>query len=129
MGMEKKTLLSEDWLSLCLGLFVFVLSLGLFFGLDLPGCGVKTNVWMNISESISSISKTFEGMPGLVSIPLTSLFMMFMVGAGLKLISVKFQDLLIPFTVNFFISYLCWLPENYGFIAAASDKLEQCNQH
>ena len=126
--MEKKTTISEDWLSLCLGLFVFVLSLGLFFGLDLLGWGVKTNVWMNISESISSISKNYEGMAGLVPLLLTCLFLLFIVCAGLKLISVKLQDLLIPFTIIFFISYLCWLAGHYGFVAANSDKLEQCNQ-
>ena len=37
--------ISEDWLSLIIGLVVFVLALGLTVGLDILGWVVTTGVW------------------------------------------------------------------------------------
>ena len=45
----EKTGISEDWLSLWLGLFIFLLGLGPFVGLDLLGWEIKTNVWTGTS--------------------------------------------------------------------------------
>lgn len=60
---EKKGL-SEDWLSLILGLFIFLLSLGVFAGADILGWGAKTGAWTNVGTAISPISKTFSGIKG-----------------------------------------------------------------
>ena len=38
----KKKPLTEDWLSLWIGLFIFVLSLGVFVGADILGFGITT---------------------------------------------------------------------------------------
>ncbi len=62
MGIDKKSFLSEDWLSLWIGLFIFVLSLGLFIGIDTLGWGIKTNVWTNISNSTGTISKNYTNL-------------------------------------------------------------------
>jgi uncharacterized membrane protein YadS len=125
MGLEKRSFISEDWLSLWIGLFVFVLSLGLFVGLDLLGWGIKTNVWTDISQSISTVSKNYEGLPGIVSLLLTYLFMLLIVGFGLNVMGKKFKEIIIPFTIVFFISYICWLIGHFAYIAATSDKLSQ----
>ena len=127
MGSDKRSFISEDWLSLWIGLFVFVLSLGLFLGLDVLGWGLKTNVWTDISQSISTVSASYESLPGIISLLLTYLFMLLIVGIGLRVMEVKFKDFLIPFTIIFFISYLCWLVGHFGYIAATSDKLVQFN--
>jgi uncharacterized membrane protein YadS len=124
MGIDKKSFLSEDWLSLWIGLFIFVLSLGLFIGIDTLGWGIKTNVWTNISNSTGTISKNYESIPGIVSLFLTYGFMLVVVGLGVKTIGVKFKKFIFPFTVIFFISYLCWLLGHYAYIAATADKLE-----
>ena len=81
--MEGKKGISEDWLSLWMGLFIFVLGLGLFLGLDILGWGVKTKVWTDITKAISPFSGALKGMPGLTSLFLTYLFMLVitMVGA------------------------------------------------
>ena len=72
MSTGKRSLISEDWLSLWLGLFVFVLSLGIFVNIDTLGWGIKTNVWTDIFKSTSTVSKTYESIPGIISIILTS---------------------------------------------------------
>ena len=127
MGSEKRSFISEDWLSLWIGLFVFILSLGLFLGLDVLGWGLKTNVWTNISNSISTISADYSDLPGVVSLLFTYIFLLLIVGIGLRALGVKFKDFIIPFTIIFFISFLCWLLGHFGYIAATSDKLGQFN--
>ena len=124
MTAEKKSFLSEDWLSLWLGLFVFILSLGIFAGIDLLGWGIKTNVWTDISNSTSAITKNYSSLPGIVALLLTYVFMLIIVGAGLKALGVGFKKFIIPFTIVFFISYFCWLLGHYAYIAATSDKLD-----
>ena len=74
--MEGKKGISEDWLSLWLGLFIFLLGLGVFVGIDLLGWGIKTNVWLDITKALSPVSGTYKGMPGFVSLLLTYVFML-----------------------------------------------------
>jgi len=61
---EKKHGISEDWLSVWLGLFIFVLSLGIFAGGDTFGWAMNTKVWTDISKSISPISKNYQTVKG-----------------------------------------------------------------
>jgi len=42
--------LSEDWLSVWIGLGVFALALGLLAGADLLGWAVRTSVWTDVSK-------------------------------------------------------------------------------
>jgi uncharacterized membrane protein YadS len=58
--------ISEDWLSFFLGLVVFALSTGLFFGHDLLGWGVSNKVWTVASKSLGPISKTYQTVRGSV---------------------------------------------------------------
>ena len=125
MNLVKRSVVSEDWLSLWIGLFVFILSLGLFIGFDLLGWGTKTSVWINISDSISTVSGNFAGLPGVLSLLLTYLFMLIIVGVGLKAMGVNFSELILPFTIVFFISYICWLIGHYAYIAATSNTLSK----
>ncbi len=116
--MEGKKGISEDWLSLWLGLFVFVLGLGFFLGIDLLGWGVKTSVWVDITKAITPMSDSLKGMPGITALFLTYLFMLAlaMVGAiGMKADTGRF---ILAFSLVFWISYACFLIGNYAYIAA-----------
>ncbi|MBF0473734.1 MAG: putative sulfate exporter family transporter [Nitrospirae bacterium] len=63
--MEEKTKgISEDWLALLLGLFIFIVSLGVFGGVDLLGWGVSTKTWTDVGKSISPISKNYQTIKG-----------------------------------------------------------------
>jgi uncharacterized membrane protein YadS len=61
---EPKKGISEDWLSLWLGLFIFVLSLLAFTGNDILGWATSTKEWTDISKSISPVSKKFQTIKG-----------------------------------------------------------------
>jgi uncharacterized membrane protein YadS len=125
MNAVKRSFLSEDWLSLWLGLFVFVLSLGIFINIDILGWGIKTSVWTDIFKSTSTVSKTYTGIPGVVSILLTYISLLLIIGIGLKTLNVDFKKFILPFTIIFFISYFCWLLGHYAHIAATSNSLEK----
>ena len=61
---EKEKGLSEDWLALWLGLFIFVISLFTFSGTDLLGWGISTSVWTDPGKAMSPVSKSFKGLSG-----------------------------------------------------------------
>jgi len=116
--MEGKKGISEDWLSLWIGLFIFVLGLGLFVGLDLLGWGVKTSVWTDITKALSPVSGTLKGMPGLTSLLLTYVFMLVIMEIGAIAMGVNVGRFMLGFTLVFWIGYGCWLLGHFGYIAA-----------
>ena len=91
MNLVKRSVVSEDLLSLWIGLFVFILSLGVSIGFDAPGWGTKTSVWINISDSISTVSGNFTGLRGSLSSLLTFLFLSIVISAGLEIIINNFN--------------------------------------
>jgi len=62
-AVEKKGI-SEDWLSLWLGLFIFVLSLFAFAKTDILGWGISTKVWTDASKAMSPVGKDYQGVKG-----------------------------------------------------------------
>ena len=80
--MEQKARLSEDWLAVVLGLFLFALSLGLLAGADLLGWAVTTSVWTHAATALGTASKAYSGLPGMGSLILTWLFLLALLCAG-----------------------------------------------
>ena len=103
--MEVKKGISEDWLSLWMGLFIFVLGLGMFIGLDLLGWGIKLNIWTDITKALSSVSGALKGMPGFTSLFLTYLFMLFITMIGAVAMGVNAGRFILGFTLIFWISF------------------------
>lgn len=62
----KKGGISEDWLSLWLGLLIFALSCGVFLGSDLLGWGTKLSVWVDPGKALSAISPAYAPQKGTV---------------------------------------------------------------
>ena len=114
--------MSEDWLALCIGLFVFVLSLGLLFGKDILGWAVTTSVWTIPAKAMAPTSKTYATLPPLVSLVATYVFMLVVMSAGAKLLRANIKRFASGFTVVFALSYLCWFLGSWAYIAATPDK-------
>ena len=106
--MEGKKGISEDWLSLWMGLFIFVLGLAMFIGMDLLGWGVKLNIWTDINKSLSSVSGSLKGMPGFTSLFLTYLFMLILTMIGAVAMGVNAGRFILGFTLIFWISFGCF---------------------
>jgi hypothetical protein len=121
--MEGKKGISEDWLSLWMGLFIFVLGLGVFVGLDFLGWGTKTNVWMDITKSINPISGSLKAMPGITSLFLTYVFMLVITEIGAIAMGANVGRFMAGFTLVFWIGYVCWLGGHFAYIAATPDQL------
>lgn len=118
--MADRRKLSEDWLALWIGLFIFALSLGVFAGVDLLGWGVKTNVWVDVGKAVAPFSKPYERLPGLASLLLTYGFMAALMGVAAWLLGANLRRFLVGFTIVFWISYGCWLAGNFAYVAATT---------
>ncbi len=117
---EKPKRLSEDWLALWLGLFIFALSLGVFGGVDVLGWGVKTNVWLHLGKALVPFSGAYEKMSGVVSLLLTYVFMTILMAICAKILDANMKKFLVGFTLVFWISFGCWLVGNNAYIAATT---------
>ncbi|MCG3211308.1 MAG: hypothetical protein FOGNACKC_04951 [Anaerolineae bacterium] len=113
----QKLFKTEDWWSVWIGLFVFVVSLFTMAGVDLLGWGVKTNVWMDMSKALGVVSKNYAGTPGIVGLILTFVFMLVVTSVGAKFLGFNMQKYVIGFTLLFWIAYICWLIGSWAPIA------------
>ncbi len=113
----KKKQLTEDWLSLWIGLFIFVLSLGVFIGLDILGFGVTTGVWTHLSKALNPISKAYSGLGGVGSLIVTYLFLLVVMTIGAAAIKANVKKFIVGFTLVFWISYICWIIGSWANIA------------
>lgn len=121
---EKKFGISEDWLALWLGLFIFVLGMGVFIDLDLLGWGARTSVWTDITKALSPVSGALKGLPGITALILTYLFVLMITQIGAIAMHFDVGRFVRGFTLVFWISYICWLMGHYAYIAATPDKIK-----
>ncbi len=114
--------MSEDWLALCIGLFVFVLSLGLLFGKDILGWAVTTSIWTTPAKALGTASKNYAHLPPLVALAATYVFMLVLLSVGALALRISVKRFAAGFTVVFALSYLCWFLGSWAYIAATPDK-------
>jgi uncharacterized membrane protein YadS len=118
--LQRKPILSEDWLSLWLGLFIFLLSLGVIFGVDLLGWGVKVSTWNEIGKAFSPVSATYKSLSPWLSMLFTYLFMLIVVGFGNFMLGGNVGKFIYSFTIIFVLSFICWTLGNFANVAATT---------
>jgi len=64
--------ISEDWLSVIIGLVIFVLALAVLANVDLIGWVVTTSVWSNFSQALGTASKTYAPLGGAAALSIAS---------------------------------------------------------
>ena len=101
--------LSEDWLSLIIGLVIFVLALGLLGGMDLLGWVVTTGVWMDLSKALAPVSKAYASLGGVGSLIATYVGLLVLMTAGAAAMGVNIGRFILAFTAVFLISYASWI--------------------
>src|SRR3954452_8433360 len=104
-----KPRISEDWLAVWLGLFLFVLSLGPLFGADLLGWAVTTSVWTNLSTALAPASKAYARLPGWLSLLATFVFLLAVLTAGAAALGLKPVRFAKGFTAVFVVAYASWI--------------------
>jgi len=117
-----KNKLTEDWLAVCLGLFILVTSLAGAFGKDVLGWAVTTNVYTNLAKALAPASKAYASVPGVVSLLATWLFLTVILSIGAGALGYAPLRFARAFTVLFFAAYLSWIAGSWAYIAATPDK-------
>src|SRR5258708_13206556 len=74
--------ISEDWLSVWIGLLVFVLALGMLAGTDILGWVVPTGVWTDVSKALTPISKPFSAFSAVDPLSVTYVALLVFMTAG-----------------------------------------------
>jgi uncharacterized membrane protein YadS len=115
--------LTEDWLAVCLGAVVFVLSLGTFFNFNLLGWAVNTRIWTDLSKALGTASESYANIPGTIALLATWGFLTALLAAGAWTLHANVRKFVKGFTAVFFISYAAWMAGSWAHIAATPDKL------
>ena len=115
---------SEDWLSVWIGLLIFVLSLGVFVGADLLGWGITTAVWTDLGKALAPVSKAYAGLGGIGSLVATYLFLLVVMTIGAAALKADIGKFVTGFTFVFWASYVCWIVGSWAYLAATADKLK-----
>jgi uncharacterized membrane protein YadS len=115
---EKAKGISEDWLAVWLGLFIFIVSLGAFIGSDVLNWSVTTGVWTNLSKALKPISATW--LSGFWSLVLTYVVLLVIMTVGAVALKADIKNFIIGFTVVFWIAYACWMLGSWANIAVTT---------
>jgi len=109
--------LSEDWLSLIIGLIVFALSLGLVAGVDVLGWIVTTSVWTDSSKALAPVSKAFASLGGVGALIATYFALLVLMTAGAVALRADIGRFVVAFSAVFWLSYACWIIGSYANLA------------
>lgn len=116
--------ISEDWLAVVIGLFIFLLSLTAFINWDILGWVITTKVWTNLAMALKPTSGNYANLPGLLSLLITYLFLLVTFLAGAYWLKANLKKFVLGFTLVFFISYICWIIGGWAYIAATPNQLD-----
>jgi uncharacterized membrane protein YadS len=93
-------------------------------GVDLLGWGVKTQVWVQLANSLAPVARTYGTLHGPLSLLATYFFLLLATTLGARALRLPIGDFARGFTAIFGISYACWIAGSYAYIAATPDKLK-----
>ncbi len=109
--------ISEDWLSVWIGLLIFVLSLGLLAGADLLGWVVTTQVWTDLSKALGTASKAYAGVGGLGALIASYIALLVVLSAGAVALNANVGRFALGFTAVFWLAYICWIVGSWANFA------------
>jgi uncharacterized membrane protein YadS len=117
---EKAKGISEDWLAVWIGLFIFVLCMGTFLGKDILGWSVTTGMWTDVSKALKPVSAAYARLGGLGSLIVTYVVLLVIMTVGATALKADIKKFIFSFTVVFWISYICWIIGSWAHIAATT---------
>lgn len=120
--MSEKRWLTEVKLALIIGLFLFLLSVLNFSGMDLLGWGIKTNVWTSFSKALATATPLYQELSGWAALFATYAFITVILAIGIRLLGGNVGKFVGSFTLVFFVSYACWVLGHYAVIAATPNQ-------
>src|SRR3979490_3384495 len=112
--------ISEDWLSVWIGLLVFVLALGMLAGTDILGWVVTTGAWTDPSKALNPVSKAYSGLGGIGALIATYAALLVVMTAGAVALKADLKRFALGFTAVFWIGYLSWIAGSYANFAVTT---------
>src|ERR1700686_3199228 len=112
--------ISEDWLSVAIGLLIFVLALAGLGGADLLGWAVSTSVWTDPGLALAPISKAYGELGGAGAFIVTYLALLAVLSAGAAALRADVRRFAVAFTAVFWIAYGSWIVGSNAHLAAVT---------
>src|SRR5438270_5506106 len=112
--------ISEDWLSVVIGLLIFVLALAVLANVDLIGWVVTTSVWTNVGQALGTASKTYAGLGGVGALLATYAALLAVLSAAAVALNADVKKFALAFTAVFWIAYASWVVGSYANFAAVT---------
>lgn len=112
--------LTEDWLSVWIGLLIFVLALAGVAGPNLLGWVVSTSVWSDPAGALAPTAKAYAGLGGVGALLLTYAVLLAVLSLSAAALKLNVKRFAISFTVVFALAYASWFIGNYAHFAAVT---------
>ncbi len=112
--------ISEDWLSLIIGLFIFVLALAGIANVNLLGWVVTTSVWNDIGKALGTVSKSYAWLGGFGALVATYVALLVLLSAAAVALKSDLKKFALAFTAVFWIAYASWVIGNFANFAAVT---------
>ncbi|MFH0299009.1 putative sulfate exporter family transporter [Bradyrhizobium sp. 31Argb] len=120
-----KDRLTEDWLSVAIGLLVFALALFSLSGVDLLGWAVTTSVYTSLSQALAPFAKGYAWLGGGASLFATYAALLVVLSIGVAALGGDVRKFVAAFTVTFAIAYASWIAGSYAYVAAVTPAEQQ----
>jgi uncharacterized membrane protein YadS len=112
--------LTEDWVSLGIGLFVLVLALAGTAGPDLLGWVVTTSVWTDVTQALAPAAKSYAWLGGGASLLATYVALLAVLSIAAAALDADVKRFALAFTAIFWIAYAAWIVGSYAHFAAVT---------
>jgi uncharacterized membrane protein YadS len=119
-NVELSPRISEDWLSLVVGLLIFALALGSIFQIDLLGWVVSSAVWTDFSKAFNPVAKSYASLGGFGSLVATYVALLVILSVTVMALKSDLKRFALAFTAVFWIAYGSWVIGSYANFAAVT---------
>jgi len=117
---EQSKWLSEDWLSVWVGLLVFFVALLGLAGMDALGWVVTTRVWTDLGTALAPVSKAYGGLGGVAALLATYGVTLVVLTIGVTAAGGNMKRFAIGYTAVFWLSYISWIIGSYANFAVTT---------
>jgi len=122
---ESRLIFSEDWLSVIIGLAVFLIALVGIVGPDLLGWVVTTAVWIDPGKALAPASKIYAELGGAGALIVTYLALLAVLSAAAATLKANVTRFAVSFTVVFWLAYVSWIVGSNAYLAAVTPADQQ----
>ena len=112
--------ISEDWLSLIVGLLIFALAVAGIANVDLLGWAVTTSVWTDIGKALGPVSKSYASLGGFGALLATYVALLVILSLTVVALKSDLKRFALSFTAVFWIAYASWIVGSYANFAAVT---------